>query len=188
MSRFLFPEPVQTLSGLLGSFFITALTLSFTLLPVQSYAQGFYQDRSVSAGIYLRIPFGPTKKNDDRLKYGLRLNMSQEFSNSSRWNGGSPFESYQTVNVDLMSLNFSERGFRDLSFAGRQTLIYRNGILRAAGKDGEDGKEEEGGTSTFVWVLATIGVVTAGAIAAVAIELGGSCGNGSGVRAKSPCK
>ncbi len=170
MLNILFPKFANILSGLLFFSLLTCLTLSFTLLPVQSHAQDYYQSRSVNAGFYLRMPFGPTKKNEDRLKYGLRLNMTQNFSNSPQWRDGFRLDNSQYINMDLMSLNFSEGGFQNLSFAGQKTLIYQNGILRAA-DEGENG----GGTSTFVWILGGIGIVSIGVITAVAIDVGNRC-------------
>lgn len=159
MPNQLFLKSAQTLSSLLFSFFIIAVMISFTLLPVQSHARDFYQGRNVSAGLYLRIPFGPTKRNDDRLKYGLRLNMSREFNNMR--NGAAPFAGRQYINMDLMSVNFSESGFRNLSLAGRKTLVYRDGVLRAASDD-EDSMS--GGKITFL-----IGALLGVAFIAVAV-------------------
>ncbi|VAW03424.1 hypothetical protein MNBD_ALPHA01-1764, partial [hydrothermal vent metagenome] len=70
----------QILSKGLLTLLMAGMTISFTLMPVQAYAQDYYlNDRSLNAGFYLRVPFGPTKKDEDRLKYGLRLNMTQQF-------------------------------------------------------------------------------------------------------------
>lgn len=60
--------------------------------------------------------------------------MTREFTN--RWTGGLPFGGRQYINMDLMSLNFSESGFRNLSLAG--TFVYKDGVLRAA-SDGMSG-------------------------------------------------
>lgn len=141
-------------------FIAAILSVNFSL-PSLAY-DGFYaRDRSIGAGFYLRVPFGPTTGNDDRLQYGLRLNMTREFSNSPRWNEGSLFEGRRMVNMDLMSLNFSARGFRDLSFAGRRTLVYQDGRLKFAGKN-----SKKGGTSFIIWVFAGLG---AAALVATAV-------------------
>lgn len=165
-------KPLQILSKLLLIFLLAGTALSITLVPTRAYAENYTQNNSVHAGIYLRIPFGQTKKNQDGLKYGLRLNMTREFNNSPQWKPGFQLDSRQTFNADILSLNFSENGFRDMSFAGRKAFIYQNGVLRAAEAEGK-----EGGTSTVVWVLATVGVVVLAGTAAFAISIS-KCGNG----------
>jgi len=98
----------QILSKFLLTLLMVGVTISFTLMPVQAHAQGFYQnDRSLNAGFYLRVPFGAAKKNEDRLKYGLRLNMTQQFNGGSQWGNNYRLSNRQMLSADLISLNFS---------------------------------------------------------------------------------
>ncbi|VAV94904.1 hypothetical protein MNBD_ALPHA02-67 [hydrothermal vent metagenome] len=120
--------------------FMTLLGLSLILFPMQASAQDYYQNNSINAGVFLHIPFGPTKKNEDRMKYGLRLNMSQEINYRSQWNSRFQLNNRKILNADILSLNFSEGGFRSISFAGRQAFVYQNGMLRAASNGGEGGR------------------------------------------------
>ncbi|VAV94899.1 hypothetical protein MNBD_ALPHA02-66 [hydrothermal vent metagenome] len=179
MSKGSFLQSGQIISRFFILLLVAGITTSFTLLPVRAYAEDYYRSNSINAGVFLRIPFGPTKKNDDKVKYGLRLNMNREFNYRPQWNSDFRLDRRQTFNADIISLNFSEDGFKNIAFAGRQTFIYKNGMLYAA--DAENG---EGGTSTFVWVLATVGVLSLATVAALAISFG-KCGDGFG---QDPCK
>ena len=71
----------------------------------------------------------------------------------------------QTFNADLLSLNFNERGFRNMSLVGRETLIYRNGILSAAKTEGQ-----KGGTSIGEAALMGLGVLAAAGGIALALR------------------
>jgi hypothetical protein len=65
-----------------------------------------------------------------------------------------------------MSLNFSENGFKGLSLAGQQTLIYKNGVLMAA-----EGENKEGGGNG--WHIAggvVLGIVAVAALGVIAIK------------------
>lgn len=179
MSELSFSQSGQIISRFLLLLLVAGITTSFTLLPVRAYAGDYYRNNSVNAGVFLRIPFGPTKKNDDKIKYGLRLNMNREFNYRTQWNSDFRLDGRQTFNTDIVSLNFSENGFKNIAFAGRQVFIYKNGMLYAA-----DAESEEGGTSTFVWVLATVGVLSLASAAAFAISVS-KCGNGI---FSEPCK
>ncbi|VAV94894.1 hypothetical protein MNBD_ALPHA02-65 [hydrothermal vent metagenome] len=128
---------------------ILMVTFSF---PSYAFNDFYQRGNSINAGFYLRIPFGPTKKNEDRLKYGLRLNMSQELGSRQIWNPGFRLNNQRTLNADIMSFNFSENGFNNIAFAGQQAFIYQNGQLRFAGKD-----SKKGGTSTIIWIFAGVG-------------------------------
>ncbi|MCF6215228.1 MAG: hypothetical protein L3J58_03535 [Emcibacter sp.] len=135
-------QSIQTLRGLIVATAMSGMIIA--LMPVPSHAQDYdLNDRSLNAGFYLRLPFGPTKKNEDRLKYGLRLNMTQEINDGARWNNNYPLSGRYILNADLISLNFSESGFRNLSLVGQKTFLYQNGLLRmnyAEGKKGGIGK------------------------------------------------
>ncbi len=150
---------------MIKKFFLHTIISSMLMvgISVPSHAQDYYlNDRSLNAGFYLRIPFGPAKKDEDGLKYGLRLNMTQEFNGGSRWNDNYPLSNRQMLNADLVSLNFSEGGFRNLSLVGQKTFIYQNGMLRmnyAEGKKGEFGK-----TIFMVGAVAGLGLVAAAVI------------------------
>jgi hypothetical protein len=133
---------------------LLTLVMSFAALPVQAY-EGQYSmfnnnsglRSSINAGFRLSIPFGPTKKSEDIVKYGFQLNLRREYSNSAGWNNYGYTNTNQTFNSDIMSLNFSENGFKGLSLAGQQTLIYKDGVLRAA-----DNKDKKGGSNG--WLIA----------------------------------
>ncbi|VAW03427.1 hypothetical protein MNBD_ALPHA01-1765 [hydrothermal vent metagenome] len=145
---------------MIKNFFLHTIISSMLVvgISVPSHAQDYYlNDRSLNAGFYLRVPFGPTKKDEDRLKYGLRLNMTQQFNGGSQWDNNYPLSNRQMLNADLVSLNFSEGGFRNLSLVGQKTFVYQNGMLRMNYADGK-----KGGTSTVIWVLAAVGVVVVG--------------------------
>ncbi len=138
MIKYFVIQSIQTLRGLIVATALSGMVLA--LMPVQAYAQDYYlNDRSLNAGFYLRIPFGPAKKDEDRLKYGLRLNMTQQFSGGSQWNNNYPLSNRHMVNADLVSFNFSESGFRNLSLVGQKTFVYHNGMLRMNYADGESG-------------------------------------------------
>ncbi len=127
---------------MIKNFFLHTIISSMLVvgISVPSHAQDYYlNDRSLNAGFYLRIPFGPAKKDEDRLKYGLRLNMTQQFSGGSQWNNNYPLSNRHMVNADLVSFNFSESGFRNLSLVGQKTFVYHNGMLRMNYADGESG-------------------------------------------------
>ncbi len=143
---------------------VSGMLVTGISFPSYAFNDLYIQNKSLNAGFYLRIPFGPAKKNKDRLKYGLRLNMTQEFSGPARWNDNYPLSSRQMLNADLMSLNFSESGFRNLSLVGQKAFIYQNGLLRMNYAEGK-----KGGTHPAIWVLAGIGVVIVGATVVYAI-------------------
>ncbi|VAW06807.1 hypothetical protein MNBD_ALPHA01-776 [hydrothermal vent metagenome] len=161
MIKYFVIQSIQTLRGLIVATALSGMVLA--LMPVQAHAQDYYlNDRSLNAGFYLRVPFGPTKKDEDRLKYGLRLNMTQQFNGGSRWENNYPLSNRQMLNADLVSLNFSEGGFRNLSLVGQKTFVYQNGMLRmnyAEGKKGGFGK-----TIFMVGAVAGLGLVAAAVI------------------------
>ena len=70
------------------------------------------------------------------MTYGLRLNMTREFHYRSQMNPGFALNGRQIFRADLLSFNFSENGFRNLSLVGQEAVIYQNGLFRAA--EGED--------------------------------------------------
>ncbi len=158
---------------MIKNFFLHTIISSMLVvgISVPSHAQDYYlNDRSLNAGFYLRVPFGPTKKDEDRLKYGLRLNMTQQFNGGSQWDNNYPLSNRYMVNADLVSLNFSESGFRNLSLVGQKTFVYHNGVLRAEGTE-----KGEGGTSTVTWIFATVGVLALAGTAAFAIAASDDC-------------
>lgn len=154
----------RTKYGLFVRVFKTLLSLSFILLPIQASAQDYYQNNSINAGVFLHIPFGPTKKNEGRMKYGLRLNMSQEINYRSQWNRNFQLKRRQILNADILSLNFSEGGFHSISFAGRQAFVYQNGMLHAADNGGN------GGRSTGNIIFIGGAVIGLGFIVAATVE------------------
>ena len=107
------------------------------------------------------MPFGPTKKSEDKVKYGFQINLRREFNNNAGWNNHRYLNTPQSFNAEIMSLNFSENGFNGLSLAGQKTLIYKDGVLRL-----DKGQVEESGGNAFLFgmaigvgVLAGVGVI-----------------------------
>ena len=158
---------------MIKNFFLHIILSSLLIIgisfPSYAFNDRYIQNKSLNAGFYLHIPFGAAKKNEDRLKYGLRLNMTQEFSDPARWNNSYPLSSYplsnrQILKADLLSLNFSEGGFRNLSLVGQKTFVYQNGLLRM-----NYAEDKKGGTHPAIWVLAGVGVLFVGATAVYAI-------------------
>lgn len=145
-------------------FFLSMVLMANFSVPSYAFNDLYHQINSVNAGIYLRIPFGATKKNQDGLKYGLRLNMTREFSNNLQWNTGGTLDYRQMFNADLLSLNFSESGFRDMSFAGNEALIYRNGAVKFAVDD-----DQKDGTHPVIWMFAGVGTAVLALVAVSAV-------------------
>jgi len=151
-------------SSVTSKIFLSTLIFSLAALPVYAY-DGQYSTfdnqsglkSSITAGFRLSIPFGPTKKSKDKVRYGFQLNLRRDLNNSVGWNGYGYMSGPQTFNAELVSLDFSENGFKGLSFAGRQTLIYKNGVLMAV----EDKDEKDGGHG---WLIAAL--LVGGAVAA----------------------
>lgn len=146
---------------------LSTLVVSFAALPVQAY-EGQYSafnnnsgmGSSINAGFRLRVPFGPTKKSEDKVKYGFQLNLRQEFNNGTGWNAYGHMTPPQTFNVDIMSLDFSENGFKGLSLAGQQTLIYKNGVLMAV-----EGNDKKGSGKGWYIAGGVVLVLLAGGLA-----------------------
>ena len=176
---------------------IILLVLSFTALPLRAYEGQFsaVNDRygirsSVNAGFRLTIPFGPTKRSEDRVKYGLQLSLHREFNEGAGWNNYGRVALRQSFNAEIMSLNFSENGFKSLSLVGQPMFVYKNGVLMAVEDAEGDGQEEEKGSNTG-WYIAG-GVVLLAGLSAIAakqavdgignsvVEIINNLGNGSG--------
>ncbi len=159
---------------------LSTLVVSFAALPVQAY-EGQYSAfnnnsslrSSINAGFRLRVPFGPTKKTEDKVKYGFQLNLRQEFNNGTGWNSYGQMTPPQTFNADIMSLDFSENGFKGLSLAGQQTLIYKNGVLMAA-----EGEDKKGGGNG--WLIAGGVVLLLGGAVLAASKVGDGIADGFG--------
>ncbi len=140
---------------------LSALIMSFSIMPAYSY-DGQYLAfgnqsgvrSSINAGFRLTIPFGPTKKSADKVKYGFQINLRREYNNSG-WNGFGNMNRSQTFNADILSLNFSENGFKGLSLAEQQTLIYKNGVLMAA----EGKKKKKGGSGFLLGIGIGLGIL-----------------------------
>ena len=171
---------IKQSSRFISAILLWILILSFTILPLRAY-EGQYSavnDRygirsSVNAGFRLTIPFGPTKRSKDRVKYGLQLSLRQEFNEGAIWNDYSRTVPGQSFNAEIMSLNFSERGFKELSLAGQPTFVYKDGVLMAVEEgEGEDQPEKKG--SNTKWYV--IGVVALGGLVLGAREVAKSVG------------
>ena len=139
---------------------VILLILSFTALPLRAYEGQFsaVNDRygirsSVNAGFRLTIPFGPTKRSEDRVKYGLQLSLRREFNEEAGWNNYGRVALRQSFNAEIMSLNFTENGFKGLSLVGQPMLVYKNGVLMAVEDAEGDGQEEEKGNGNG-WLIA----------------------------------
>jgi len=144
-------QSIQALRGLIVTTTLSGMILA--LMPTPSHAQDYYlNDRSLNAGFYLRVPFGPTKKNEDKLKYGLRLNMTQEFNGGARWDNNYPLSNRPMLNADLISFNFSENGFQNLSLVGQKTFVYQNGMLRM-----NYAEDKKGGIGKTIFMVGAVG-------------------------------
>lgn len=141
------------LTVFLFNLLITALGLCLTL-PVQAYENDYMQNNSLDAGIYLHIPFGPAKKNTARLNYGLRFSLNREFTNNYR-NNMFQLNNRQLFTADLLSVNFSENGFRGLAFAGQETFIMQNGVLKAT----DEGKRSTGALIFTIGAALGLGII-----------------------------
>lgn len=143
---------------LTGKLLLPALIVSFLALPTHAYEGHHGLRNSINAGFRLSIPFGPTKQSEDKLKYGLQLSFRREVSNFNDFRNDGHMNVARIYNADIMSLNFSENGFKDLSLAGRQTFIYEDGIFKAA-----ESLEVEGGMSGLtLGLIIGAGVVVVG--------------------------
>ncbi len=145
---------------------LSALIISFSIMPAYSY-DGQYLAfgnqsglrSSINAGFRLTIPFGPTKKSADKVKYGFQINLRREYNNSG-WDGFGNMNRTQIFNADILSLNFSKNGFKGLSLAGQQAFIYKNGVLMAA----EGRKKKKGGSGFLLGIGIGLGVLAAGGV------------------------
>lgn len=111
---------------------LLTLAASFLTLPAYAYEDRYGMRNSINAGFRLNIPFGPTKRNEDKVKYGLQLSFRREFKGSYNFRTDGHMAGLQIYNADIMSLNFSENGFKSLSFAGQDQIIYKDGKISPA--------------------------------------------------------
>ena len=151
---------------------LSGLIVSLSILPVQAF-QGQYSAfndthglrSSLNAGFRLRMPFGPSKKSEDKVKYGFQINLRREFNNEFNnmgWTDYGHMTTARTFDADIISLDFSENGFKGLSLVGQQTLIYKDGGLMAA--EGQDKKGSGKGwyiAGGIVFVIMGTGLVWA---------------------------
>lgn len=157
--------------------FLSLLAVSLLTLPLQAYEDHYGRGNSINAGFRLMIPFGPVKQNEDRIKYGLQMSFRREVSDFNFRNDGH-MSGPRTFNGEIMSLNFSENGFKSLSLAGQDRFVYQDSVFRAA--ENSESSEEEGGMNG--WVLGLIigaGVVAVGVgvLAIVVCEKNGCDGS-----------
>jgi len=146
---------------------LSTLVVSFATLPVQAY-EGQYSAfdnqsglrSSINAGFRLSIPFGPTKKSEDIVKYGFQINLRHEFNKNVGWTDYSHMPATRAFNTEIIALNFSEDGFNGLSLAGQQTLIYKNGVLMAA-----EGNDKKGSGKGWYIAGGVVLVLLAGGLA-----------------------
>ncbi len=104
---------------LLSTFFMVLSTM-----PVKAYEGHYGLSNSINAGFRLSIPFGPTKKSDDKVKYGFQVELHREFTITADY-----FSHQRILKADLFSVNFSENGFKNLSLVGQNVAVYQNGQL-----------------------------------------------------------
>ncbi|VAV95265.1 hypothetical protein MNBD_ALPHA01-128 [hydrothermal vent metagenome] len=137
---------------------LSALTISFLTIPTHASESYHGLRNSINAGFRLSIPFGPTKQSEDKIKYGLQMSFRRELNNSYNFSNDGHMSVPQIYNADILSLDFSENGFKGLSLAGRETFIYQDGIFKAA-----ESTEENGGMSGLtLGLIIGAGVITVG--------------------------
>ncbi len=108
---------------------LSALTASFLTLPAHAYEERYGIKNSINAGFRLSVPFGPTKRNEDKVKYGLQLSFRREFNDGNGFRTDGHMAGLKIYNSDIMSLNFSENGFKSVSFAGQDQIVFKDGKL-----------------------------------------------------------
>lgn len=101
---------------------ILSLTLSITPLWADESQFGFRD--SIEAGFRISIPFGPTQKSADKIKYGFQMALHRELNRATGY-----MKARQILKAEIVALNFSEKGFKTLSLAGQDIFIKRNGAL-----------------------------------------------------------
>lgn len=95
--------------------------MGISVLPVYAEVGNFYPRSSINAGIRFSVLLGPAK---GRARYGLHMSFNREFHNIT-----SQLNYTQSYKADLVSLNFSESGFKGLSLVGQDMIISQNGGL-----------------------------------------------------------
>lgn len=101
---------------------LLAFLVFLSTMPVKAYEGQYGLSNSINTGFRLSIPFGPTKKFDDKIKYGFQIELHREFSNTADY-----FNHQRILKADLFSVNFSENGFKNLSLVGQNVVTYQNG-------------------------------------------------------------
>ncbi|WP_417320803.1 hypothetical protein [Emcibacter sp.] len=129
--------------------FLSCLIVATTSLQAVASTDDLYQ-RSGMVGVYFKIPLGETNPDKAGPRYGLRLSMENSYARQSLWEDPAVQFNPQLARIqaDLLSLNFNEAGFNNLTLAGQPSLTYRNGTLYAGGgvdkpAPGEEKKEKE---------------------------------------------
>ena len=127
--------------------------LLMLVMPVSTAAAQDYQwqqgDRlDTRAGLFLKIRFGRNKARERKLDYGFRMTRSAP----GNWSSFGK-EKYR---IQLTSINFSERGFEQLGFAGAP-------IFAANGRDTiwhvNDQYKRKSGGEQAVFILAGLVVM-----------------------------
>ncbi|VAV95268.1 hypothetical protein MNBD_ALPHA01-129 [hydrothermal vent metagenome] len=136
---------------------LSTIILFLSFLPAMAFDDHYGSGSAINAGFRLSIPFGPAKKQENKVNFGFQMGIQREYGNTANY-----LRNRQIFKADLISLNFSENGFKSLNLAGRETLIYRDGVLKMA-----NFKENKG---RFYGGLA-IGVILGGAAVAGGVIL-----------------
>ncbi len=139
---------------------LSTLIMLISILPARAYENQYGLRSSLNAGFRLTIPFGATKQREAKIKYGLQMGFRRELDNRNGFRNDGHMTERQIYNADIISLNFSENGFKNLSFAGRETFIYKDGAFKAAwaAEDGQGGS----GVTKGILIGAGIVIVTVG--------------------------
>lgn len=123
---------MQKYPSFMSSILACALIMLQTSSPAHAYDEHYGRGNSLNASFRLTIPFGVTKRTEDKIKYGLQLTMRREYYGKANWGNDRHLSAPKVYNAEILSLNFSENGLKGLSLAGREALSYKNGVFKTA--------------------------------------------------------
>lgn len=138
-------------------------------------AQDYYgqQDRALYAGAYFSMSFGDIRKSAHHpVRYGFSAGFRQQnFGVNDRLSNHSlvrndrhlGFAGYGNIDARVFDLNFSDRGFEKISFAGLAFVEKDTfGQMQHLGRSGAlsaDGDDENGGAGkALLWTGVAVGV------------------------------
>ena len=154
---------ISTVGTMGKRLFLSLLTACLFISPLQAYEAGSDLRSSINAGFRLSIPFGTSKSNQDKVKYGLQLSFRRELAPAYDFRNDGHMTGRNIYHSDLLALNFSEAGFKSVAFAGQDRFIYRDGRLMAASSS-----DDEGGMSGLTLGL----IIGAGVIVVIGAGVG----------------